>query len=105
MFGPLVFVYPGGELVLHHKDRKGKFDTKSLTFSQSPPSFAYVAFYGDIKHNDFKLWPGGTEDSMPSIVGSRIGVTSWLQYVPSPTSFGLFTGWLYRQHPIPPEPP
>ena len=53
MLGSLVITYPtpyeGGELVLRHKGREWKFDTKASTVAQSSPSLAYVAFYSDIE--------------------------------------------------------
>ena len=61
MLGSLVIIYPtaheGGELVLRHKDHDSewKFDTNSLTASQSSPSLAYVAFYSDIEHEVLKV--------------------------------------------------
>ena len=62
MLGSLVIIYPtaheGGELVLRHKDHEWKFDTNSLTVSQSSPSLAYVAFYSDIEHEVLKVTSG-----------------------------------------------
>ena len=62
MLGSLVITYPtpyeGGELVLRHKGREWKFDTKASTVAQSSPSLAYVAFYSDIEHEVLKVTSG-----------------------------------------------
>lgn len=62
MLGSLVIIYPtaheGGELVLRHKDREWKFDSKSLMASRASPSLAYVAFYSDIDHEVLEVTSG-----------------------------------------------
>ncbi|EDR00473.1 uncharacterized protein LACBIDRAFT_313386 [Laccaria bicolor S238N-H82] len=54
MFGSLVVIFPtrheGGALQLRHKGQEWTFDSASLTSTQTVPSVAYVAFYGDVEH-------------------------------------------------------
>ena len=70
MVGSLVIVFPtphsGGEFVLRRHERERTFYGSSLISSQHSPSVAYIAFYGDVEHEVFKVtsWssmiaPGG----------------------------------------------